>query len=354
MSEEELLQELDERLRQLSVEGLWSQASDADMATYSKDPHTTVLPHLWKWQDLYSAIQTVGNMHGLDGKAERRVLRLINPAYQGQQNRRQRTTTHTMLMTMQLLKPGEVAQDHRHNFAAFRFILKGSGAYTVVEGEKIPMEEGDLILTPSMTWHGHRNGGEPVVWLDGLDNPLLFLLQVITWEGFPGGLQPIKNSADCVAPRVGMARPVWEKPSERAPYNLHYKWKDTYETLQGLRDGAGSSFDGVALEYINPSGGHTMPTLSCGIQMLRRGETTRTHRHNSSTIYHAFRGSGTTVINGKKFDWDQGDCFVVPLWSWHSHQNRSKDEEAILFSTSDSPVMEALRLYREEPGEGGR
>ena len=78
MSEEELLQELDEKLRQLSVEGLWSEASDADMATYSKNPHTTVLPHVWKWQDLYDAIQTVGNMHGLDGKAERRVLRLIN------------------------------------------------------------------------------------------------------------------------------------------------------------------------------------------------------------------------------------------------------------------------------------
>ncbi len=55
------------------------------MATYSKDPHTTVLPHVWKWPELYDAIQTVANMHGLDGKAERRVLRLINPAYQDQQ-----------------------------------------------------------------------------------------------------------------------------------------------------------------------------------------------------------------------------------------------------------------------------
>jgi gentisate 1,2-dioxygenase len=87
--------------------------------------------------------------------------------------------------------------------------------------------------------------------------------------------------------------------------------------------------------------------------MLRPGETTQTHRHNSSTIYHAFRGSGTTVINGEKFDWEQGDCFVVPLWSWHSHQNRSKDGEAILFSMSDLPVMEALHLYREEAREGG-
>src|SRR5262245_20690759 len=97
----------------------------------------------------------------------------------------------------------------------------------------------------------------------------------------------------------------WEKLPERPGYNLHYKWKDTYEILKRLSDGPGSPFEGVALEYVNPVGGHTMPTLSCGIQMLRRGETTQTHRHNSSTIYHAFRGSGTTVINGEKFDWNQ-------------------------------------------------
>ena len=96
-----------------------------------------------------------------------------------------------------------------------------------------------------------------------------------------------------------------------------------------------------------------MPTLSCSIQMLRPGEVTKTHRHNCSAIYHAFRGNGTTIINGKKFEWEQGDCFVVPLWSWHSHQNRAKDHEAILFSVSDLPVMEALGLYREKPGEGG-
>ena len=353
MSEAEELKALDEKLHKLSVEGLWAQASAADLATYNKDPHTSVLPHLWKWDDLYGAIKTVGEMHGLDGKAERRVLRLINPAFLELKNRRQRSTTHTMLMTMQLLKPGEVAHAHRHNFAAFRFIVRGGGAYTVVEGEKLPMEEGDLILTPSMTWHGHHNDAEPIVWLDGLDNPLLFSLQVITWEPFPGGVQPVKTISETTAPRVGTARPVWEKKSpERPSYNLIYKWSATYETLKNLSDGPGSPFDGVALEYVNPDGGHTMPTLACGIQMLRPGETTKTHRHNSSAIYHAFRGSGTTFIDGKRFDWNQGDCFVVPLWSWHSHRNRAQDKEAILFSMSDQPVLEALRLYREEPGEG--
>jgi len=82
-------------------------------------------------------------------------------------------------------------------------------------------------------------------------------------------------------------------------------------------------------------------------------EVTKTHRHNCSTIYHAFRGNGMTIINGQKFEWEQGHCLVVPLWSWHSHQNRVKDREAILFSMSDLPLMEALKLYREEVGEVG-
>jgi gentisate 1,2-dioxygenase len=289
-------------------------------------------------------------MRGLDGRAERRVLRLINPAYVDAKNRRNRTTTHTMLMTLQLLKPGEVAQAHRHNFAAFRFILKGSGAYTVVEGEKLPMNEGDLILTPSMTWHEHHNAASPVIWLDGLDNPLLFQLQLITWEAY-GGTHPLKPKAEASGARSGLTRPVWEPRSDGPEYNLLYRWSETYETLKSLAEAPCSPFDGVALEYVNPRGGHTMPTMSCGVQMLRPGEATRTHRHNCSVIYHAFRGSGRTVIDGENFDWDEGDCFVVPLWSWHSHRNSSRQNESIMFSVSDRPVVEALKLYREESEE---
>jgi len=350
MTEEEVLKQLEAKMKSLSVDGLWSETSEADRATYSKDPRTSVVPHLWKWSDLYETIQRVGNMRGLDGRAERRVLRLINPAYVDATNRRNRTTTHTMLMTLQLLKPGEIAQAHRHNFAAFRFILKGTGAYTVVEGEKLPMNEGDLILTPPMTWHEHHNNASPVIWLDGLDNPLLFQLQLITWEAY-GGTQPLKSVAHASAPRLGRTRPAWESEAEYPEYNLVYLWAEAYESLKNLADGPCSPFDGVALEYVNPSGGHTMPTMSCCIQMLRPGEVTRTHRHNYSVIYHAFRGSGRTVIDGQPFDWDQGDCFVVPLWNWHSHQNVSKQGESILFSVSDRPVVEALKLYREEPGE---
>ena len=352
MVDKQLLQAFDAELAQENLEGHWVRGlTEEDKVPYTKDPHTFVLPHLWKWEVIHRHLRRAGEMHGLEGMAERRTLRLINPAFQKLDSRRRRSTTHTVHMSVQLLKPGELASSHRHNFGAFRFIVEGRGAYTVVEGEKFVMEPGDLILNPPMTWHGHGNDAEPIIWLDGLDYPLLNSLQVITWEPYPGDFQPVKESFKSAAYRVGMVRPVWET----AAGPLAYKWEDTYRTLKGLEGGEGSPFDGVALEYVNPvDGGHTFPTMSCGIQMLRGGDATQTHRHNSSTVYHAFRGSGVTVIDGKRYEWEKGDCFVVPLWSWHSHQNRSKNGEAILFSMNDRPMLEALKLYREEPGEMGR
>jgi len=50
---------------------------------------------------------------------------------------------------------------------------------------------------------------------------------------------------------------------------------------------------------------------------LQSGITPKRQRHTSTSIYHAFRGGGTTVINGEPFRWEKGDTFIVPLWSWH-------------------------------------
>jgi gentisate 1,2-dioxygenase len=53
-------------------------------------------------------------------------------------------------------------------------VLDGEGAYTAVNGERTTMRRGDFIVTPRWTWHEHGNDGdEPVVWLDGLDIPLV-------------------------------------------------------------------------------------------------------------------------------------------------------------------------------------
>jgi gentisate 1,2-dioxygenase len=95
--------------------------------------------------------------------------------------------------------------------------------------------------------------------------------------------------------------------------------------------------------------------MSCCVQLIRPGVHTQAHRQVNSAVYHVFEGRGHSVINGERFDWERGDFFVVPPWAWHEFANEST-EEVILFSVQDTPVMQALGLYKEEAyrENGGR
>lgn len=307
------------------------------LESYAPYPETTVQPCLWKWNDLYGSLMRAGEVVSLE-QAERRTVRLLNPALRDRQ-----ATTHTIQFSFQYVKWGEHARPHRHTAAAFRFILKGSGAYTTVNGRKCVMEEGDLILTPQLSWHDHTNdSGKPIIWLDGLDIPLVQSLQQLLFEPYPEDAQLIEKTSEEVA-----LAPIGTATGEV----FHYKWSDAYRSLSSLVEAANPDrFDGYLFEYRNPAtGGPTMPTIQCALSLLRARQETEAHRHTSTVIYHAFRGSGSSFVGDERFDWETGDSFVVPLWYPHRHLNRAASEEAILFSMSDGPVLKSLELYREEP-----
>jgi gentisate 1,2-dioxygenase len=338
------IEELDRRLAEKWISGIWRIPAGARPS----DPKTKVRPHLWKWADVYDGLVQARDQISLEsGTSERRTLRLVNPGLGDIE-----MTSHTMLFAFQLIQPGEVAPPHRHTMAAIRFILQGKGAYTNVGGEKMVMEDGDLILTPQWAWHEHAHeGADPVVWIDGLDVPFIQSLQVISFEPYPQKRIPVQSTR-YDASAYGMARPVVTEDA-RPTDPLHYRWRDIYPALKRLAEGTPNPYEGHAMEYINPlTGSSTLPTLSCWIQLLTPGQRTQSHRHTSTVLYHAFRGSGTTVINGNPFHWEAGDSFVVPLWHWHEHANTSATDDAILFSMNDAPVLKPFGLYREQgPGE---
>ncbi|MPZ76725.1 MAG: cupin domain-containing protein [Deltaproteobacteria bacterium] len=338
------IKELDQRLAEKWISGIWRIPAGARPAA----PKTKVLPHLWKWADVYEGLVQARDQINVErGAAERRTLRLVNPGVKDME-----MTSHTMLFAFQMIQPGEVAPPHRHTMSAIRFILRGSGAYTNVDGAKMVMEDGDLILTPQWSWHEHAHeGAEPMIWIDGLDVPFIQSLQVISFEPYPENRMPVRSDTHDPA-NYGMTRPVTTAENKLAA-PLHYRWRDIYPVLKHLAEGEPHPYEGYAMEYVNPlTGGSTLPTLSCWIQLLRPGQRTQSHRHTSTVLYHAFSGNGTTVIDGKPFHWEKGDSFVVPLWHWHEHANLSAAEDAILFSMNDAPVLKPFGLYREEgPGK---
>ena len=206
-------------------------------------------------------------------------------------------------------------------------MLHGRGAYTTVEGAKCVMEPGDLVLTPSMTWHDHGNEGtEPVMWIDGLDSPVVRYLENLAMDTYPEERQPVAGTP--------------------AGQLLHYRWEATHAALLRQRELPASPYDDVLVEYVNPSTGRSvLPTLGCYIQMLRAGVRTRSHRETSSAVYHVVAGAGHSVIDGHRFDWTRGDFFAVPPRAWHEHACDG-GEPAILFSFQDVPLLKALGHYR--------
>src|SRR5437016_8564376 len=136
--------------------------------------------YLWRWQVLRPLVDDAIAVATMDS-AERRVLALTNPDAVGGRN-----TTTNLNACLQVLMPGESARPHRHTPNALRFVLEGGGATTVVDGKRCPMTEGDLIITPGMSWHEHTHDGTaPIVWFDALDVPLHHYLGTAVFEAGP-------------------------------------------------------------------------------------------------------------------------------------------------------------------------
>ena len=124
---------------------------------------------------------------------------------------------------------------------------------------------------------------------------------------------------------------------------------DTYAALQRFAEKVPDPYDGSRSTMSNPlTGGPTFPTLHCRMQMFRPKEKTQSHRHRSTSIYHVFRGSGTTTINGDTVALGEGRQLRRAAVELAQHANHSAKDEAILFSMHDTPVLQAFGLELEE------
>ncbi|WJE54495.1 cupin domain-containing protein [Bacillus cereus] len=319
-------------------------------ALMHKHPQPDAVPYLWKGKVIEQKLLEATKIFTPERGGERRAIFLQNPGLKNRQPWGWASTTNTLYAAVQLILPGEIAPSHRHTQSAMRFITNGKGAYSIVQGERLFMEEGDFLTTPGGLWHGHgHEGTEPMFWMDCLDIPFIYSTGGTFFESHPEHLEP-PALPDNYSPRRykgGMARPIADRYAKAAPVGS-YKWKQTAASLDGLSDFDPDPFDGIAIEFINPSTGHTANSnIAAWMQKLPPGFHSRAHRHTNSAIYHVYKGEGYTVINGVQFHWSKGDYFVIPNWAWHEHVNLS-NEESLLFCTNDLPIMEKLGLQREE------
>ncbi|PYM13776.1 MAG: hypothetical protein DMD81_20120 [Candidatus Rokuibacteriota bacterium] len=309
---------------------------------------TAVQARHWRWSDIEPLVLEGPELMKPGRGAERRIIRLDNPGVP------ERTATHTISIAIQYLLPGEVAPAHRHTPSAIRFMLRGRNAYTTIEGDRCEMRSGDLVLTPSMTWHDHGNDGpDPAMWIDLLDSPIVRYLENLSGEPYPDERQQPATLPGVSERRFAHAglRPAWRPPggSPHHHHLLHWRWDATRAALDRLATLEPSPFDDVIMEYVDPITGRSVtPALGCYAQMLRPGVRTRAHRETSSAVYYVLEGTGSTTVGTTRFDWGPGDFVVVPPRAPHSHANGSSSAPAVLFSVQDVPLLTYLHLYRTE------
>jgi gentisate 1,2-dioxygenase len=257
-----------------------------------------------------------------------------------------------MEVHVQCLVKGEPLKAHRHTPEASRFIVQGSPkAYTVVDGERLSMQTGDFLTTPRWCWHDHYSeADEPVIWIDVLDINIVHYLQGGAWEPYERPAQTQDRPDGYSAILTGRLRPsriVKERTTIRPPPLIHYSWQDAHRTLMQLKEvDKPDPFEGFQAIFSAPlTGGPTLPTFACGLQLLT--ESTKSHRHSSTTVCHVVQGTGRSVVDGQELYWTKGDIFMIPAMAAHRHEKAST-EDIVFFFVDDWPVSRSLDLYREE------
>jgi gentisate 1,2-dioxygenase len=277
-------------------------------------PKKNFLPFAWHYNDAAAAFEAASKLVSTE-QAERRNLILVNPVAGNIYS-----TLRTLVVAYQSILPGESARSHRHSPNALRLVLDaGGGAYTTVNAKQIPMHEGDVVLTPSGSWHGHGHDGDrPATWIDYLDVPLVQLLEPIFFEHHPAGI---------------------EKPERITPGSpFIFSFASTEKRLAEATD---DPRFGRQVELGKPA----LKTMGLHMMRLAPGTRTAPFQSTANNVYTVVRGEGHTVVDGETFAWGRGDVIAAPSWRPHHHR---ADSDTILFRVTDAPVMAALGLLRGE------
>jgi len=333
----ESLQALYDDVAEADLQPLWAQEAEL----MAQEPPASAVAHVWRWSVMAELARRAGHEVDFESGGDRRVLALCNPGLEGRPY-----ATPTLWGGIQYLAPGEIAPAHRHTPGALRFVLEGQGVWTLVNGDPVAMNPGDLILTPGWAWHEHHNASsEPMIWFDGLDLPFVSGIDGTFFE------QGDRDPKPTDTPAVSASEIRFGKgPGLIAPDNhassgaslLAYRWEATDLALRARLADAEESH--ASVRFVDPTSGRDVfRTMRCEMHRLRVGHRTPTRQVAGSSLWVCVDGSAELVVDGLEFELNHGDIAALPSWVKFDMMATS---EVTLFQVSDAPLFEAAGLDR--------
>lgn len=342
-SDEQPLDELYQEMSEKDLQPLWAMSG-----VLTPEPRPRTQAYRWSAKQMGPLGQRAGQLVPIDRGGDRRVLACANPGLGGKPY-----ATSTLWAAVQFLGPHEMAPAHRHSPSALRFVLEGDSVWTMINGDPLHMAAGDLILTPAWTFHEHHNPSDKgMLWVDVLDLPVVEFLEAVFFEDGPSEEVDAKTDPRSAseqlygAPGMVPAGQVEPPAAGHSPL-LAYRWADTDAALRHQMELSGKT--DVTVRYTDPvRGGDVMPTLRCEMRRVAAGHQTAAHRQAGSQVATVLHGSGRITIGDSEFDIEHGDILAIPSWAWTTIHANPGSEDLDLFTTSDAPVLDALKLFREE------
>lgn len=305
------MEELYALLERAGIENGWNKPTPSLWPLPNKD----FKPAHWAYREAKAALNAAGRFVNTE-LAERRNLILANPM-EGVTY----PTVRTLVAAYQMVKAGETAKSHRHTANALRLVLDTApGTYTIVDGKKIPMEAGDVLLTPNWSWHAHSNESvADAYWMDFLDVPTVHLLGPMFFEHHPDGMEEANEIA--------------------ADSPARFAWSETQARLDAAEE---ASPGRRVIELGDPA----MATISLKVTRLEAGASFEVEPSTLSTIWSGMDGSGSVTMDGETFEWARGDAIAGPsiikqVWT--------AKERSHLLQVSDEPLLSHLNWLRPVP-----
>ncbi len=242
-------------------------------------------------------------------------------------------------VSINVLEPGEEATVPRDNANSVEFCIRGAGTARV-GGRALSPTRWDTWSIPSMARRTYRaGGGEPFVWLSYSNAPLLEKLGMrYSDEGHiqPAGSPSAQEEGERAYVRGNAPDlPILDDGARLRGYEyltdievsgnkaLIWPWAEASRHLAREHGDGGRT---IMLMY-NPATGRPngtthsfFATLSSWPPGKLRPVPERGHRHSSFACNYHFRGRGSSVVDGQRFEWEAGDLLLsAPSWSEHAH-----------------------------------
>jgi gentisate 1,2-dioxygenase len=290
----------------------WAKAEPSLWNEPRRDFHVTQ----FRYSQAKEALHEAGSFVS-PAQAERRNLICVNP-----KEGNTYATTANLVAAYQMVGPGEKARSHRHTPNALRLILDASeGTYTVINGSRIDVVAGDVVLTPNWSWHGHANDGvTEAYWIDFLDVPFVQHTGPMFFEPHELTYEPIVQGAP--------GSPMRISPTQ---------------VLHGAKRIDGSRVVPIALGLLS--------TMGLELLSLSVADPISCERSTASNVYAVIEGRCSVTVGESReiFDLRRGDILAVPPWTSHMLSGPTR---AVVLRVSDAPILSALGLLRTDAHSG--